>query len=81
VMLTRGYHAFLVRIDGLLQDMAKQGELKPGISPVAIRTGLVGMMEGMLREQLLYQRHQGTELLDREMIRRMFGLVFGAFLA
>jgi AcrR family transcriptional regulator len=81
VMLTRGYHAFLVRIDGLLQDMAKQGELKPGLSPVAIRTGLVGMMEGMLREQLLYQRHQGTELLDREMIRRMFGLVFGAFLA
>lgn len=81
VMLTRGYHEFLTRIDGILQDMANRGELKPGLSPVAVRTALVGMMEGMLREQLLFQRHQGTELLDREMIRKVFAVVFGAFLA
>jgi AcrR family transcriptional regulator len=81
VMLTRGYQGFLVKIDGILQDMAKRKELKSGLSPVAVRSALVGMMEGLLREQLLYQRHQGTELLDREMIRKMFGLVFGAFLS
>jgi len=81
VMLTRGYQGFLVRIDSILQDMAKKGELKPGLSPVAVRSALVGMMEGMLREQLLYERHQGAEAPDSEMIRKVFGLVFGAFLS
>src|SRR5215472_14355189 len=81
VMLTRGYQGFLVRIDSILHDMAKKGELKPGLSPVAVRSALVGMMEGMLREQLLYERHQGAEAPDSEMIRKVFGLVFGAFLS
>jgi len=81
VMLTRGYQGFLVRIDSILRDMAKKGELKPGLSPVAVRSALVGMMEGMLREQLLYERHQGAEAPDSEMIRKVFGLVFGAFLS
>ena len=80
VMLTRGYQSFLVRIDSILQDMAKRGELKPGLSPVAVRAALVGMMEGMLREQLLYQRHQSAEALDSEVIRKVFRQVFQAFL-
>jgi AcrR family transcriptional regulator len=81
VMLTRGYQGFLVRIDSILQDMAKRRELKPGLSPVAVRSALIGTMEGMLREQLLYQRHQSAEALDRETVRKVFGLVFNAFLA
>ena len=80
VMLTRGYQSFLARIDSILQDMAKRGELKPGLSPVAVRAALVGMMEGMLREQLLYQRHQSAEALDSEIIRKVFRQVFQAFL-
>ncbi|MBV8206207.1 MAG: TetR/AcrR family transcriptional regulator [Acidobacteria bacterium] len=80
VMLTRGYQGFLARIDAILQDMSKQGELKPGLTPVAVRSAVIGMMEGMLREQLLFQRHQGSEPLDREMIRKVFTLIFGALL-
>ena len=80
VMLTRGYQSFLARIDSILQDMAKGGELKPGLSPLAVRSALVGMMEGMLREQLLYERHQSAEALDSEMIRKVFRLVFQTFL-
>lgn len=80
VMLTRGYQGFLVRLDAILQEMAKQGEMKPGISPVAVRAAIIGMMEGMLRENLLFQKHQGTEPLDRDMIRKVFALVFGALL-
>ncbi len=79
VMLTRGYRGFLQRIDAILADMEKQGELKRGLSPVAVRSAIIGMIEGLLREQLLYERHQGTEALDAEMVRKMFGLVFVAF--
>jgi AcrR family transcriptional regulator len=81
VMLTRGYQGFLTRIDAILQDMKKRGELKPGLSPVAVRSAIVGMMEGLLREQLLFQRQQGTELVSSDMIRKVFTLVFGALLA
>lgn len=81
VMLTRGYHRFLIRIDAILQDMANKGELKPGLAPTAVRAAIIGMMEGLLREQLFFERRQSAEPMKGDMIRKVFTVVFGAFMA
>ena len=67
-------------IDHVLPSAALSVRVHDGYTIVAISGDIDIASVPMLREQLLYQRHQGTELLDREMIRKMFGLVFGAFL-
>ena len=79
VMLTAGYERFLVRMDDILEQMAKAGELQPGVVPKALRSALIGMMEGMLRDQMLYERlSHGNFPKDTEAMRRIFALLMSA---
>src|SRR5215467_7729507 len=79
VMLTRGYERFLTKIDSILQEMADAGELQAGISPAALRSALIGMLEGMLRDQLLYQKvAHGNFPAGKDAIRNIFAVVMRA---
>jgi hypothetical protein len=40
-------------IDGILKELADQGELRPSIHPQALRSALMGAIEGMLRDKIL----------------------------
>ena len=53
VVLVPGFLEFVGLVDGILRQLADQGELVPGIHPHAIRSGLMGAIEGLLRDQLL----------------------------
>lgn len=55
VMLAPGFLEFVDVADGILKQLAKEGELLPGIHPEAVRSGLMGAVEGLLRDQLLGQ--------------------------
>lgn len=52
-MLVPGFLEFVKLLDGILKQMADQGELLPHIHPQALRSGLMGLIEGILRDQLL----------------------------
>jgi len=79
VMLTAGYARFLKRMDEILEQMAAAGDLQPGVKPSLLRSGLIGMMEGMLRDQLLDQRAAHSSLPeDKDAMRRLFALVMKA---
>ncbi len=52
MMLPQGYLHFVQTIDGILQPLLKHEALRPGISGDAARSALIGMVEGMLRDQL-----------------------------
>jgi AcrR family transcriptional regulator len=79
VMLTEGYERFLQRMDDILNQMAANGELQSGVAPAALRSALIGMMEGMLRDQLLYKRvAHGNFPEDKNAMRRIFQLVMSA---
>jgi TetR/AcrR family transcriptional regulator len=60
VLLTRGFVELTRNLEGLLAEMQNQGELRAGVSPQALCSALIGMCEGMLRDQLLARR-QGAE--------------------
>lgn len=53
VVLVPGFLEFVGIVDGVLNQLAEEGELAPGIHPQAIRSGLMGAIEGLLRDQLL----------------------------
>lgn len=56
VVLSAGYIEFVKRVDDVLKKMAADGQLRAGISPDAVRSGIMGMAEGVMRDQVLARR-------------------------
>jgi AcrR family transcriptional regulator len=56
VVLTQGFLAFVKSIDTILLEMRARGELRTDVPPEAVRSALMGMFEGMLRDRLLAER-------------------------
>ena len=55
VVLVPGFLEFVQIVDGILNQAREAGELAPEIDIQAIRSGLMGAVEGLLRDQLLGQ--------------------------
>ena len=56
VVLSPGYLRFVKLVGDTLKTMAATGQLRPGISPDAVRSGIMGMAEGVMRDQVLARR-------------------------
>ncbi|HVP42510.1 MAG TPA: TetR/AcrR family transcriptional regulator [Terriglobales bacterium] len=56
VLMTEGYLRFVKVLDGILGQMKQAGSLREDLDAQALRSGLTGMFEGMLRDQLLAER-------------------------
>jgi AcrR family transcriptional regulator len=54
--LTDGFLGFVKLIDGTLAEMKNAGQLRPDLNVQAIRSALIGLTEGALRDQLLAER-------------------------
>lgn len=53
VVLVPGFLEFVGLVDGILEQLAEQYELAPGIHPQAIRSAVMGAIEGLMRDQIL----------------------------
>lgn len=81
VMLTQGFLDFVHGVDAVLVEMQSSGQLRRDISPDVARSALMGMIEGLLRDQMLAQRmNQRTGYGDAQ-LRQVFDLVMGSFLS
>lgn len=58
VILSPGYVQFVGMVDHILQAMSKAGTLRPEIAPEAVRSAIMGMAEGMMRDQVLARRRE-----------------------
>ncbi len=56
VMMTAGYLEFVGMLDAVLDEMRASGQLRSGAHPQAIRSALMGMWEGLMRDLLLAKR-------------------------
>jgi AcrR family transcriptional regulator len=77
VVLTRGYLQFVQVVDGILMELKSSGELNPKLEIEAVRSAAIGMLEGMLRDQVLTRRMEYPAHFSSEQIR----LVFASFLS
>jgi AcrR family transcriptional regulator len=80
VALSEGFVAFVGLIDGVLEEMQAAGVLRPDVRPQAVRSALMGMMEGLIRD--LYLAESGGFPADYSPIDipQMLWLTIGAML-
>jgi AcrR family transcriptional regulator len=72
VVLTRGYLHFIKMLDGILTELKTAGELNPKMEIDAIRSAAVGLLEGMLRDQVLARRMDYPAHFSAEQVRLIF---------
>jgi AcrR family transcriptional regulator len=80
LMLTNGYLSLVHMVDECLGQIRSSGGLKPELNPQALRSAVMGMFEGMLRDQLLGSRGIYPADYSLESIRLVFRHVLKAFL-
>jgi AcrR family transcriptional regulator len=78
VLMTRGFISFLKTVDRVLTDMHHAGELRADLRPEAVRSALVGMVEGMLRDQVLARRMNLPPVCSPDDLRQMLDVFLPA---
>jgi AcrR family transcriptional regulator len=81
VLLTRGFQQVLAVVDGLLMEMRQAGLLREDLNPQAIRSALIGAVEGLLRERLIAERVDYPAHYDGAELRKVYQAVLECFLA
>jgi TetR/AcrR family transcriptional regulator of autoinduction and epiphytic fitness len=53
VVISNQFREFIAVLDDIIVEMKTVGELKDGVDPHALRSALMGSIEGMMRDQML----------------------------
>ena len=80
VVLTPGFLEFIKFLDGILKEMSVKGEISPHINLQALRSGLMGTIEGLLRDQYLARATRFPASFSEADSRVIFSMFLGAFL-
>jgi AcrR family transcriptional regulator len=79
ILLTNGYLQFVGVVDAILNEMRARGELRADVNIDAVRSALISMFEGMLRDTVLAQRMGFPANYDGVEMRRIFKIVVAGF--
>lgn len=78
VVLSPGYLKFVGMVDEVLHQMNDAGMLKPDLNPEAVRSAIMGITEGMMRDQVLSHRREFPANYVNADFRRIFELALQA---
>jgi len=78
VVLVPGFLEFIQTADGILHELADQGEL--AVPPQAMRSALMGAIEGMLRDKILEQTNEYPARFSVADVRKVCFMFFSASL-
>lgn len=81
VAISEGFLEFVRLVDGVLYEMHAMNLLRPGIPPQAVRSALIGMLEGMSRDRFLANQLGFPADFDASKMGECMTLALGAFMA
>lgn len=81
VILTRGFLRLVGVVDEVLREMQAVGQLRSDLSVEAVRSALIGSIEGLLRDQLLAERGSYPARYDGAELRRVFRILLEGLLS
>src|SRR5271157_4127351 len=81
VMIGPGFQQFSELLSGMLTEMRDQGQIRSDLNLEAVRAALVGMTEGLLRDQVLGQRSEFHASYSSDDLRKVLGALISAFTA
>jgi AcrR family transcriptional regulator len=70
VLSSAASRQFSELMDSLLSEMRERGEVRPELNVQVVRTALVGMIEGLLREQVVAARSGASARFDFDDVNR-----------
>lgn len=80
VVFVPGFLEFIKVMDGILKELAAHGQFKSQVNPQAVRSALIGCVEGLMRDQLLAKTsHFPGNYTDAD-VRAIFATVLSSFL-
>lgn len=79
VLTSQGFRQFAEVLDGVLTDMRNDGQLRPDVNRDAVRAAYVGLVEGMIREQVVVRRAGQHPSYGFEDIRKVLEILVPAF--
>ncbi len=77
VLVTNGYRRLQNEVMQIVERVLKGTTLEQKISAHAVTSGLIGMLESMLRDQAMSERQTGKSVPTSEEVRTMFHLLAG----
>ena len=80
VLVTTGFLQLIRIIDECLTQAEQAGQLRNGLKPETVRSGLIGMFEGLLRDMVLSRRTGFPAHYTRQDISTMFDIVIAALI-
>ena len=80
VALTQGFLGFVELVDSVLSEMRTMNLLRPNYSPQAVRSALMGMLEGMLRDRFLAERLGFPADFILEQLQEILTCALGSFM-
>jgi len=80
VVLVPGFLEFVKMLDEILKELASRGELIPDLTPQALRSGLMGALEGLLRDHLLARSSHIPSTYTEADIRTLLAAFLSSFL-
>jgi len=78
VVLTEGFMAYVHLIDSILEEMQADGSMRPGLTPQVVRSAMMGMIEGLLRDRFLAERLGYPADFDTQQIGEMLSLMMSS---
>jgi len=81
VLITQSFMDFMDTADDVLKQMHERGQLRANLRPAAVRSALIGMAEGIMRDQLLARRMGRGEIHDRAEVQQLIEVVLPSMLA
>ncbi|HET9836888.1 MAG TPA: TetR/AcrR family transcriptional regulator [Candidatus Angelobacter sp.] len=79
ILMTQGFLQLVKTADRLLKEMRDLGQLRADLNLEGIRSALIGMLEGLLRDRMLATRIPYSASYNAEDIRKLFLRVLDSF--
>jgi len=78
VLVSRGYRQFVELFDTVLRDMRSRDQIRPELNLQAVRAAFIGMMESLLRDQIVAQRSELQAGYSFEHVQQLFSVLVPA---
>lgn len=78
VLITQGFLQFVAVLDGTLAQMHAANQLRPDIHIEAVRSAIMGMIEGLLRDQMLAEKYGFPARYTTADLRHIFTMILPA---
>ncbi len=79
VLMSHGFRKFTHLVDGILTEMRNEGLIRADVNLEAVRAAYVGMVEGLLRDQVVAKRSAFNANYNLQDVRKVLEVLVPAF--